>query len=89
MNREPLILYGGIALVLAVLCAIGLNLTNTPVSMVGAIAAAAAPIIGLVLAGRTQVYSKDTTEGLVKEALRTIPPATENQVDAKAKEIVK
>jgi hypothetical protein len=74
MRSEPLLIVGGIALVLAVVCAIGLNVTHTPVSMVEAILTAAVPIIGLVLTGRTQTFSQKTTENLVANALSIIPP---------------
>lgn len=89
MKSEPLLIYGSAALVLSVLCAIGLNLSHTPVSAVTGFLTAVLPIIGAILLGRSKVYAQDTTEGLVKDALQAIPPATEEQAKAKAKEMVK
>lgn len=86
MRSEPLVIIGAVAAAVIVLAAIGLHVTSTPISEVTAVAAALAPIIGIVLAGRTQVFAKDTTEGLVKSALQEIPPA---DPVARAKEIVK
>lgn len=89
MRSESLLIYGSVALVLSVVCTIGLNLSHTPISNVTTFLAVALPFVGAILAGRSQVYAKDTTEGLVKDALRAVPPASENQVEAKAKEMLK
>jgi len=86
MRSEALVIIGAAFAILVVGGAIALNVTHTPVSLVAATIAALAPIVGIVLTGRTQVYSKDTTEALVAKALETIPPADPAK---QAKEMVK
>jgi disulfide bond formation protein DsbB len=89
MRSEALVILGAIACIVIVGGAIALNMTNTPISLVTAIVAALAPIIGIVLAGRTQVYAKDTAEDIVTKAIETLPPATTDAARKQAKEMLK
>jgi hypothetical protein len=89
MRSEALVILGAIACIIVILGAIALNMTNTPISLVTAIVAALAPIIGIVLAGRTQVYAKDTAEDIVTKAIETLPPATTDAARKQAKEMLK
>lgn len=86
MKSEPLLLLGGAAILLVVLCAVLLNVTHTPITMLTAVAAAIVPIVGVVLAGRSQVLSTQTAETVVTDAL---VKSTPTNPAACAKEMVK